>query len=217
MPNLRISLAGSLGIVAVIAMGLAGMVSASSLWTTAAATVTLALLLTAVLAARVLDGVDRAFWVGFAFFGWSYLILVNWDWVGGQFGHDLTAGLSKVAEAVFPDVPYTAVPPTPAIPPPVPSASLVPGQGSRTGTATPAAPAVLPRPGSAVSAVIDVVQERQNRQIKLGNFVQIGRMFLSLAFGLLGGWIGQALAGRREAAVNAPGPAPSGRDGRGVE
>src|SRR5947209_13045240 len=99
MPRYRISLAGSLGIVAVIAMGMAGMRSASSLWTTAAATITLGLLLSALIAARLLEGPDRAFWAGFALFGWSYLVLVNWDWVGGQFGHDLTGGLSDAAEA----------------------------------------------------------------------------------------------------------------------
>ena len=101
MATFRISIAGLLGIVAVIAIWLAGMRSASSLWTTAAATVTLALLLTALLAALLLDGADRAFCAGFALFAWSYLLLVNWDWVGGQFGHDLTAGLSDIAEALF--------------------------------------------------------------------------------------------------------------------
>ena len=66
---------------------------------------TLALLLAALLAAWLLAGTDRAFWVGFALFGWTYLVLVNWDWVGGQFGHDLTAGLSDVAESMFAEVP----------------------------------------------------------------------------------------------------------------
>src|SRR5262245_5156858 len=113
MPRYRISLAGSLGIVAVIAMGLAGMRSASSLWTMAAATVTLALLLSAVIAARLLDGLDRAFWAGFAVFGWSYLLLVNWDWIGGQFGHDLTAGLSDVAETIFARTDVSAPPQPP--------------------------------------------------------------------------------------------------------
>jgi hypothetical protein len=188
MPRYRISLAGSLGIVAVVAMGLAGMRSASSLWTTAAATMTLVLLLAAVLAARLLDGIDRAFWAGFALFGWSYLILVNWDWVGAQFGHDLTAGLSDLADVVIPEVPVAATPP------PVPARWAAPASAS--------SPSYL--------------QLARERQIKLGNFVQIARMFLSLAFGLLGGWIAQALARRRESAANDAGPVRSAPPGQGV-
>ncbi len=104
MPRFRISLASLLGIIAVIAMGLAGMVSASSLWTTAASTVTLAMLL-GPSSPPGCSRVDRAFWAGFALFGWTYLVLVNWDWIGGQFGHDLTAGLSDLAESMFAEVP----------------------------------------------------------------------------------------------------------------
>ncbi len=214
MLRYRISLAGSLGIVAVIAMGLAGMRSASSLWTTAAATVTLALLLSAVIAARVLDGLDRAFWAGFAFFGWSYLLLVNWDWVGGQFGHDLTAGLSDVAEAMFAkvEVPVPPQPPATAF-----SARTAPDV------------AIKPDPGAAVPAPATrfvVVspeayhEEVRGRQIKLGNFVQIGRMLLALIFGLMGGLIARVIAQLRadaaasreppSPATNAPSPGSSG-------
>jgi hypothetical protein len=31
-----------------------------------------------------------------------YLVLVEWDWIGGQFGHDLTRALGELAERVFP-------------------------------------------------------------------------------------------------------------------
>ena len=189
MPRFRISLASLLGIVAVIAMGLAGMVSASSLWTTAAATVCLAVLLSAVLAARLLTGIDRAFWAGFALFGWSYLLLVNWDWVGGQFGHDLTAGLSDIAESMFADV---------AIPGP------------------PQSPAIAPAGRPAVGFNIQYLESVRGRQIRLGNFVQIGRMILSLLFGLLGGWIAGSFAGRREAGAKSPGPSTSGPIGPGA-
>ena len=188
MPRFRISLASLLGIVAVIAMGLAGMVSASSLWTTAAATICLAVLLSAVLAARLLTGIDRAFWAGFALFGWSYLLLVNWDWIGGQFGHDLTAGLSDIAESVFADV-SVAPPPSPTI-----------------------APAGRP----AVGFNLQYLESVRGRQIRLGNFVQIGRMILSLLFGLVGGWIAESFARRREAAAQVPGPSTSGSTGPGT-
>jgi hypothetical protein len=169
MPGLRISIAGLLGIVAVLAIWLAGMRSASSLWTTTAATVTLALLLTALLAAVLFDGTDRTFWAGFALFAWSYLLLVNWDWVGGPFGHDLTAGLSDLADTIFPEVPIVGAP--------------------RTG---PGAPSSSPIISPAQSIALARAQ-----QIRLGNFVQIGRMLLSLGFGLLGGSIARGLAERR--------------------
>jgi hypothetical protein len=104
MPTLRFSLATLLAIVAVIALGLAGLTLASPLATAATATVTLAVLLAAIVAACLLTGIDRAFWLGFALFGWTYLVLVNWDWVGGQFGHDLAAGLGDFAERLVPEL-----------------------------------------------------------------------------------------------------------------
>src|SRR5262249_35354616 len=160
-----------LGIVAVIAMGLAGMVSASSVWTTMAATVTLALLLIAVLAARLLTGADRAFWMGFALFGWTYLVLVNWDWVGGQFGHDLTAGLSDGAGVVVAEAKVQIAPEPPASPLSQPP----PRDGTRNSNR--AVVPLRPPPTSVISHA-QFLELVRARQIKMGNFVQIGRMFL---------------------------------------
>ncbi len=52
----RISLATLIGIVAVIALGLAGMLSASRLWLMLASTAMLAILLTAILASWLFSG-----------------------------------------------------------------------------------------------------------------------------------------------------------------
>jgi hypothetical protein len=184
MPRIRISLATLLGFIAVSALGLAGMISASSLWTAAAATVTLAVLLAAVLAAFLLAGSDRAFWAGFALFGWAYLMLVNWDWIGGQFGHDLTAGLGDAAESLFPEV---SVPLTPAG---IATTSPIPASGVR-----------LPQP-SAVNALRvpgpDYYVMVRQRQIKIGGFVQISRMCLTFLFAVVGGFIARTLAERRD-------------------
>jgi hypothetical protein len=98
----RLTLASLLGIVAVIALGLAGIRSATTVWTSAASTITLGLFLGAVLGGGLLRGKEQAFCLGFALFGIVYLVLVNWDWVGGQFGHDLTAGIVDLAESVVP-------------------------------------------------------------------------------------------------------------------
>ena len=62
-----------MGIVAVIALGCVGLVSASTFWTSAAATITLGLLLGAVLGAVLLRGAEQAFLLGFALFGIIYL------------------------------------------------------------------------------------------------------------------------------------------------
>jgi uncharacterized membrane protein YeaQ/YmgE (transglycosylase-associated protein family) len=154
--RLRLSLSAAMGIIAVIALGLAGMMAASRFWTTAAATVSLALLLGSLLSAFMSEGTDRAFSAGFALFGWTYLLLVNWDWIGGQFGHDLTAGLSEIADMLFPE-------PTPPVP-----------------------------------TQVQYFNQISYRQTRIGNFVQISRLLLSLLFALLGGFIAMALVKRRE-------------------
>ena len=40
-------------------------------------------------------GGERAFCLGFSLFAAVYLVLVDWDWIGGQFGHDLTIGSQR--------------------------------------------------------------------------------------------------------------------------
>jgi hypothetical protein len=163
----RISLASLLGIVAVFGLGLAGLKSSTVLWTTAATTVTLALLLAAVLGAVLLRGPERAFWLGFALFGWVYLVLVDWSWIGAQVGHDLTGGFRELVDALFPQDPNLRF--------------------------TPTSPQQF--------------EEARKRDIRIGNAVQISRLFLCLLFALVGGLIGRAFAARRE--DRQPGPAVS--------
>lgn len=98
-----ISIAGLMGLVLVIGLGVAALQSSSNLWTSVASTLVLALFLRAVLGAIYLNGPQRAYWTGFALFGGVYLILVNWSWIGGQFGVDLTSALLEIAERAIPD------------------------------------------------------------------------------------------------------------------
>jgi hypothetical protein len=162
----RLSLAGLMGIVAVIALGCVGLVSASSFWTSAAATITLGLLLGAVLGAVLLRGAEEAFLLGFALFGIIYLLLVDWGWFGGQLGLDLTVGLSDAAEFIIP--------------------------APRVATA-PMSPSPLPSPLPA----IEPMETYAAHSVKIGNFVQIGRMTLALLFALVGGCVGWLLFDRR--------------------
>jgi hypothetical protein len=164
----RFSVAGLMGTVAVIALGCVGLVSASTFWTSAAATITLGLLLGAVLGAVLLRGADQSFWLGFALFGIVYLLLVDWDWFGGQLGHDLTSGLSDFAESIIP-APQVATAP---IAPPLPFPSPAPAAGR-----------------------MEIIAAHS---VKIGNFVQIGRMTLALLFALVGGCVGRLLFDRRQ-------------------
>src|SRR4051794_34815811 len=106
----RLSIAGLLGIVAVAALGMTGLRSATTFWTSAAGTITLGLFLGSILGACMLRGRERAGCVGFALFGIVYLILVNWDWIGGQFGISLTAGLGDLADTLVPKPPLASGP-----------------------------------------------------------------------------------------------------------
>jgi hypothetical protein len=156
----RLTIASLLGIVAVFALGLAGLASSTRFWTAASATVTLFLLLAAAMGGILLSGRERAVCIGFALFGSVYLFLVNWDWVGAQFGHDLTASLDDLAEVLIP-APQVAVAPT-------------------TSGGVPVAPSF----------------SLADRQVRIGNFLQISRMLLALLFGLAGGWVAGTLSRR---------------------
>ncbi|MGE3822290.1 MAG: hypothetical protein AB7I30_22995 [Isosphaeraceae bacterium] len=154
MSGFRLSLAGALGLVALLALGLASLRSATVWWTMLASSATLFVLLTGVVGAIERRGADRSFWLGFALFGITYLLLVNWDGFGGQFGYDLTRGLDDWAETVVEPLPRATA------------------SASGAGTSSPTLAA--------------------DRSVKVGNVVQIARMFLSLAFAIGGGLTARA-------------------------
>ncbi len=69
----RISIGGVLGVVAVVAFGLAGLVRATSLWAGITFTLMMAMLLGSVVG-LVLRGWRGGGWLGFAVFGWGFFI-----------------------------------------------------------------------------------------------------------------------------------------------
>src|SRR5262245_38884415 len=102
-----------MGIVIVGGLGMAALKIATVFWTNAAATLVLLLLLTGVAGAIFSRGDDRAYWSGFALFGWVYLGLVNWTWLSGQLGYDLTSSFGDFAErAVAVETTPTVITPT---------------------------------------------------------------------------------------------------------
>jgi hypothetical protein len=72
----RFSIASLLGVVVFVAVALAALRAASPAWDAGLLGVTIAALLVAVLLAVHRAGRRRAYWVGFALFGWAYLALV---------------------------------------------------------------------------------------------------------------------------------------------
>jgi hypothetical protein len=75
MRRIRFTIAGLLGFVSFTAIGLAALRSATDLWDSGVFGITLALLLISVLLAVHRTGVGRAYWLGFALFGWAYLVI----------------------------------------------------------------------------------------------------------------------------------------------
>lgn len=67
-----------LGAVTFLAVGTAALLYASRLWASSLLSFAFALLFIAVLGAITLRDSTRAFWLGFAVFGWLYFVLINW-------------------------------------------------------------------------------------------------------------------------------------------
>lgn len=68
-------------IVLVAAVSCAGVLYFPALWATSAFLGSILVLLASLLAVLYRRGIDRVFWVGFAVFGWSYLLLVFGPWL----------------------------------------------------------------------------------------------------------------------------------------
>ncbi len=77
MGRFRFSIAGQMGLVGLLAVGLAALKSANQLWTDLITTLVLGTLLFALLGLTHSTGAMRRFWSGFALFGWMYLILTQ--------------------------------------------------------------------------------------------------------------------------------------------
>jgi len=80
MKSLRPSITALLAIVALSGLAFAALRSASDLWFSAFYTATTLLLLWSVLEARFRRGGERAFWFGFAVFGWGFFLLAMGPW-----------------------------------------------------------------------------------------------------------------------------------------
>jgi hypothetical protein len=74
MRRFQCSIASVLGLVLFLAVACAALRQADELWDSAVFSLTVVVLVTSVLLAIHCSGRKRAFWLGFALFGWTYLI-----------------------------------------------------------------------------------------------------------------------------------------------
>ncbi len=75
MKRIRFSVASLLGIIFVFGVGFAALRQSSELWESGVFTLTISVLLISILLGIHRAGKRRAFWLGFALFGWIYLAL----------------------------------------------------------------------------------------------------------------------------------------------
>jgi di/tricarboxylate transporter len=73
MRHIRFSIASLLVVVLFVAVGFAALREASDLWDSGVFTLTFAALLISILLSVHRTESRRAFWIGFALFGWTYL------------------------------------------------------------------------------------------------------------------------------------------------
>ena len=115
MVRLRFSMAGLMGLVFLLAVGMAALKSANKLWAVLVTTFVMGVLLFAVLGIAYSSGPMRRFWSGFALFGWSYLVFIYAPWfsrnVGGYIpGADLLHWLHfKMAKEHTPALDETVI------------------------------------------------------------------------------------------------------------
>jgi hypothetical protein len=74
----RFSIARLMGVVLLVALGLAALRDSSEIWAGVLLLLTSGILALAVVGAACRRGADRAWWLGFAVFGWGYLALAFW-------------------------------------------------------------------------------------------------------------------------------------------
>jgi hypothetical protein len=100
----RFSIAGLMGLVVVAAVGVAALRFASELWAGVLLMLTLGVLGAAILGMVHRRDGKRAWWQGFALFGWGYLTLALGPWFGATIAPSLptTTGLNALYAKMHP-------------------------------------------------------------------------------------------------------------------
>ena len=77
MTRLRFSIAQLMGIVLYLGFGFAALRNADEFWASASYTLAMAMIAAALVGAFARNGTARMTWVGFAVFGWAYLLVAR--------------------------------------------------------------------------------------------------------------------------------------------
>ena len=194
----RLSIAGLMAVVLLLAVGFAGLRAATALWASAMFTLAVALLAAAALGAAAIRGRPRMASLGFSLFGWVYLLSTFALWPGPN-GVSAPPFLTKALLDAL----------QPAAKPPA-AMTIDPGPAGEMRTETPQiVPTFLPGNGN-----IAVLVPFGGRVVNLLHYRRIGHTLAALAFGLLGGLLGGILSTRgdgRRRDAGASGPlAPTG-------
>ena len=78
MRRFRFTIGGIMAVVSVLAVGFAALKNADETWAGAMFLLTCSMLGLAVVGAICRQGAERAWWLGFALFGWGYMALAFW-------------------------------------------------------------------------------------------------------------------------------------------
>jgi hypothetical protein len=184
--RIRFSIAGVMPAVLLLAVGFAGLRTASPLWASAMFTVSVTVFAGAIVGAAARRGPSRIPWLGFGVFGWTYLLATFWLWPapnGVTAPPFLTKALldyfqpsSNTAAMMWID---TAPPGEMSTEPPPMVTSKVPGTANLA-TMTPFA-------GRAVNRL---------------HYRRIGHTLAAIVFGLLGALLGAVLSGRNVSGIH---------------
>jgi hypothetical protein len=98
----RFTLLGALGVVLFVALALAAVTSGTVAWVSAVSLVVLTWLCVAVTGALLRRGEARAFWIGFAVFGWVYMLLIHLAVVSSTVSEQMGRSLRDAVEAAVP-------------------------------------------------------------------------------------------------------------------
>jgi hypothetical protein len=186
--RIRFSIAGLMAAVLLLAVGFAGLRTASPLWASGIFTMTVTVFAGAIVGAAACQGPSRFAWLGFGIFGWAYLLATFWLWPAPN-GVTAPPFLTKALLDYFqPSSNTAAVMWIDTVPP---------GEMS-----TEPPPMVTTKvPGTANLATMTPFAGRAVNRL---HYRRIGHTLAAIFFGLLGALLGAILRGRNVSVIHGP-------------
>jgi hypothetical protein len=177
----RVSIAGLMVAIGVVAVAIAALRNASEVWTGVLLSVTLVVLACSAFGVAYRRGAARAGWFGFAVFGWGYLALTLGPWDRFQSSLPTSRALVYAHGQLFPPEVYSVV--SEVVPSPTGSGPGV--MTVRTMKRGDASASVTVNSSSTTTSIRRVLGFGDN----LRQFEQIGHCLLAFVVGLVGALI----------------------------